>query len=141
MNRDIQAVGLDIGTSRVRCVVGEAGDNATMNIIGIGEAESRGLRRGIVTGAEAVSESVRRAISEAERVVTRAPAIEISSDGIAVTRPSPTVRMVKVARAVVTSIPYWMVPMKMPPMMLINVIRIDATASRCVKRMAPSMEP
>ena len=68
MNRDIQAVGLDIGTSRVRCVVGEAGDNATMNIIGIGEAESRGLRRGIVTGAEAVSESVRRAISEAERV-------------------------------------------------------------------------
>jgi cell division protein FtsA len=68
MNREIQAVGLDIGTSRVRCVVGEAGDNGTMNIIGIGEAESRGLRRGIVTGAEAVSESVRRAISEAERV-------------------------------------------------------------------------
>ena len=68
MNRDIQAVGLDIGTSTVRCVVGEPGDKGKMNIIGIGEAESRGLRRGIVTGAEAVSESVKRAVSEAERV-------------------------------------------------------------------------
>ena len=68
MNREIQAVGLDIGTSMVRCVVGEPGDKGKMNIIGIGEAESRGLRRGIVTGAEAVSESVKRAVSEAERV-------------------------------------------------------------------------
>jgi cell division protein FtsA len=68
MNREIQAVGLDIGTSTVRCVVGEPGDKGKMNIIGIGEAESRGLRRGIVTGAEAVSESVKRAVTEAERV-------------------------------------------------------------------------
>ncbi|HEV8591324.1 MAG TPA: cell division protein FtsA [Pyrinomonadaceae bacterium] len=68
MNREIQAVGLDIGTSTVRCVVGEPGDKGKMNIIGIGQAESRGLRRGIVTGAEAVSESVKRAVTEAERV-------------------------------------------------------------------------
>lgn len=68
MTREIQAIGLDIGTSRVRCVVGEATDNGKMNIVGIGEAESRGLRRGIVTGAEAVADSVRRAVGEAERV-------------------------------------------------------------------------
>ncbi|HKX82598.1 MAG TPA: cell division protein FtsA, partial [Pyrinomonadaceae bacterium] len=68
MNRDIQAVGLDIGTSTVRCVIGEPGDKGRMNIIGIGQAESRGLRRGIVTGAEAVSESVQRAVGEAQRV-------------------------------------------------------------------------
>src|SRR5688572_7258624 len=68
MGRDIKAIGLDIGTSRVRCVVGEPADNGRMNIIGIGQAESKGLRRGIVTGAEAVSESVRRAVGEAERV-------------------------------------------------------------------------
>jgi cell division protein FtsA len=68
MNREIQAVGLDIGTSRVRCVIGEPSDEGRMNIVGIGSAESRGLRRGIVTGAEAVSESVRRAVGEAERV-------------------------------------------------------------------------
>ena len=68
MNREIQAIGLDIGTSKVRCVVGEPGDDGKMNIVGLGEAESRGLRRGIVTGAEAVSESIRKAVGEAERV-------------------------------------------------------------------------
>ena len=68
MNREIQAIGLDIGTSKVRCVVGEPGEDGKMNIVGIGEAESRGLRRGIVTGAEAVSESIRKAVGEAERV-------------------------------------------------------------------------
>ena len=68
MNREIQAIGLDVGTSKVRCVVGEASENGKMNIVGIGEAESRGLRRGIVTGAEAVSEAVKKAVGEAERV-------------------------------------------------------------------------
>jgi cell division protein FtsA len=68
MIREIRAIGLDIGTSKVRCVVGEPSDDGKMNIVGIGSAESRGLRRGIVTSAEAVSESVRRAVGEAERV-------------------------------------------------------------------------
>ncbi len=68
MNREIHAIGLDVGTSKVRCVVGEPSDDGKMNIIGIGEADSRGLRRGIVTGAEAVSESIRKAVGEAERV-------------------------------------------------------------------------
>lgn len=67
MSREIHSVGLDIGSSRVRCVIGEAGDDGKMNIIGVGEAESKGLRRGIVTSAEAVSESIRKAVGEAER--------------------------------------------------------------------------
>jgi cell division protein FtsA len=68
MNREIQAVGLDIGTSRVRCVVGEPSDAGVMNIIGFGAAESRGLRRGIVTTTDAVAESIRRAVEDAERM-------------------------------------------------------------------------
>ena len=68
MNREITAVGLDVGTSKVRCVIGEPADDGRMDIIGVGEADSRGLRRGIVTGAEAVSEAIRKAVSEAERV-------------------------------------------------------------------------
>lgn len=67
MNREIHAIGLDIGTSKVRCVVGEA-EAGKLKIVGVGEADSRGLRRGIVTGAESVSESIRRAVGEAERV-------------------------------------------------------------------------
>lgn len=68
MSNEIQAVGLDVGTSKVRCVIGEPGDDGKMNIIGVGEADSKGLRRGIVTSAEAVSESIRKAVGDAERV-------------------------------------------------------------------------
>ena len=68
MNRPIQAVGLDIGTSRVRCVIGEPSEKGLMNVIGFGQAESHGLRRGIVTTTDAVVESIRRAVEEAERV-------------------------------------------------------------------------
>jgi cell division protein FtsA len=52
-------------------VIGEPAENGRMNIIGIGEAESKGLRRGIVTGAESVSEAIRRAVGEAERMSGR----------------------------------------------------------------------
>lgn len=69
MNHSIQAVGLDIGTNRVRCVIGEPVENDhKMNIVGIGQAESRGLRRGIVTTTDAVVESIKKAVEEAERV-------------------------------------------------------------------------
>jgi cell division protein FtsA len=68
MNRSIQAVGLDIGTSRVRCVIGEPSEKGSMNIVGIGQADSRGLRRGIVTTTDAVADSIKRAVEEAERV-------------------------------------------------------------------------
>ncbi|MFL6373547.1 MAG: cell division protein FtsA [Pyrinomonadaceae bacterium] len=68
MTSEIQAVGLDIGTSRVRCVVGEPAAGGRMNIVGIGDAESKGLRRGVVTSTESVAEAIRKAVSEAERV-------------------------------------------------------------------------
>ncbi|MBK6724609.1 MAG: cell division protein FtsA [Acidobacteria bacterium] len=68
MSSEIQAVGLDIGTSHIRCVIGEPSSDGVMNIVGVGEAESKGLRRGVVTSTEAVAESIRKAVSEAERV-------------------------------------------------------------------------
>jgi cell division protein FtsA len=68
INRQIHAVGLDIGTSKVRCVIGEPSEDGTMSIIGFGQSESRGLRRGIVTTTDAVAESIKKAVEEAERV-------------------------------------------------------------------------
>lgn len=68
MSREINAVGLDVGTSKVRCVIGEPSENGKMEILGMGEADSRGLRRGIVTATESVAESIRKAVAEAERV-------------------------------------------------------------------------
>ncbi len=60
---------MDIGTSKVRCVIGESSeDGGLMNVVGIGQAGSRGLRRGIVTKTDAVVDSIKKAVEEAERM-------------------------------------------------------------------------
>jgi cell division protein FtsA len=68
VTRSIQAVGLDVGTSKVRCIIGEVSEEGKLSIIGIGESDSRGLRRGIVTTTETVSESIKKAVDEAEKM-------------------------------------------------------------------------
>jgi cell division protein FtsA len=68
MAQEVTAAGLDVGTSKIRCVIGEAGDDGKLNILGVGEADSKGLRRGVVTSTEAVVDAIRRAVGEAERV-------------------------------------------------------------------------
>src|SRR5437763_14529276 len=59
-------VGLDVGTSKVTAVVGEMLDGEALDIVGLGVAESRGIRRGVVVNLEAAVESIKRAIDEAE---------------------------------------------------------------------------
>lgn len=63
-------VGLDIGTSTVRCVVGMFDQNGNNNpsIIGHGSSPNQGMRRGTVVHAEEVAESIIKAITEAERI-------------------------------------------------------------------------
>ena len=75
------------------------------------------------------------------RVTISAPEMEIISAGMTVTRPSPMVSTVYVSIALRRSIPCCSTPIRKPAMMLIAVIRMLATASRCVKRDAPSMAP
>jgi cell division protein FtsA len=82
VNRPTYAVGLDIGTNRVRCVIGEVGEHVPMDIVGIGQAEARGLRRGVVVNTEAAVDSIRRAIEEAERMSgLEAQAVTINISG------------------------------------------------------------
>jgi cell division protein FtsA len=58
-------VGLDIGTTKICCVVGEvSGDQ--INIIGIGTHPSIGLRKGVVVNIESTVESIKKAVEEAE---------------------------------------------------------------------------
>ena len=82
-----------------------------------------------------------RCDSEAARVVMRPPDIETSSAGIAVTRPSPMVRMVYCCAAVPTSTPCWKTPITRPAAIFTPVMSTAASASRWVKRIAPSIEP
>ena len=59
-------VGLDIGTSKTTAIVGEPGENNSLNIVGMGVAESNGIRRGLVVNLAAAVDSIKKAIMEAE---------------------------------------------------------------------------
>lgn len=59
--------GLDIGSSKVACIIAEAIDNK-INIIGVGKVPSTGIKRGIVTNIDKTTEAIQQAIAEAERL-------------------------------------------------------------------------
>jgi cell division protein FtsA len=59
-------VGLDVGTSKVAAIVGKPGEEGDIEIVGLGVAESRGVRRGVVINVEAAVDSIKKAIEEAE---------------------------------------------------------------------------
>src|SRR6185503_7872259 len=64
--RERYIVGLDVGTSTVACVVCEDMDDGSLHVVGIGVAESRGIKRGVVVNLEAAVESIKKAIEDAE---------------------------------------------------------------------------
>ena len=59
-------VGLDIGTSKVAAVVAEMQPDGRYQVIGLGQHESKGLRKGVVVNIEATVNSIQRALEEAE---------------------------------------------------------------------------
>jgi cell division protein FtsA len=65
--RDEIIVGLDIGTTKIAAIVGEVGEDG-IDIIGIGTAPSRGLRKGVVTNIDATVQAIQKAIDEAENM-------------------------------------------------------------------------
>lgn len=63
------AVGLDIGTTTVRCVVGHREEGAASpTIIGVGEAPNKGMRKGVVVNLVTTAQAVDKALEEAERI-------------------------------------------------------------------------
>ncbi len=77
-------VGLEIGTSKVCAVVGEQSADpakAGLNIIGLGQARSRGVRKGELVDTQQAEEDVRNAIVEAEQMAD----VEIRSVYLGVT--------------------------------------------------------
>lgn len=65
-----QYVGLDIGTSTVRCVVGmvDGEHGGKVSIIGHGSAPNLGMRKGVVVHVDDVVEAIVQAVTEAERL-------------------------------------------------------------------------
>ncbi len=58
-------IGLDVGTYKIGVIVAEVAEGG-VEVVGIGTAASRGLRKGVVVNIEKTVEAIRRAVEEAE---------------------------------------------------------------------------
>src|SRR5213596_2839285 len=73
MNPENIITGLDIGSSKTTAVIGHAvpaGAKSApyLKILGVGQARTTGLRRGIVSDIEETTRSIRKAVEDAERM-------------------------------------------------------------------------
>ncbi|WP_134700278.1 cell division protein FtsA [Ammoniphilus sp. YIM 78166] len=68
MNNNDLLVSLDIGTSKVRVIIGEV-HNGSINIIGVGTAESQGIKKGAIVDIDQTVLAIREALDQAERMV------------------------------------------------------------------------
>ena len=68
MNNNEIYVSLDIGTSSVKVIIGEMVKDS-LNIIGVGNVPSEGLRKGSIVDIDETVHSIRRAIEQAERMI------------------------------------------------------------------------
>jgi cell division protein FtsA len=78
MNVERIVAGLDIGSAKTTAIIAEAvGDrHPTIRILGVGQARTTGLRRGIVSDIEETTRSIQKAMQDAERMAgTRIEAI------------------------------------------------------------------
>jgi cell division protein FtsA len=59
---------LDIGSSKVSALIAQKGDGGELTVLGTGQRESRGVRRGYIADMAATEVAVREAVEQAERI-------------------------------------------------------------------------
>lgn len=75
MARGGMVVGLDLGTTKICAVIAERTANSSLQISGVGNTPSDGLRRGVVVDVEKTVQSIKKAVEEAELMA----GVEVSS--------------------------------------------------------------
>ena len=60
-------VGLDIGTTKIACIVGRRNEFGKIEILGYGKTESIGVKRGVVANIENTVQSIKIAVAQAEQ--------------------------------------------------------------------------
>jgi len=60
-------VGLDIGTTKIACIVGRKNEYGKIEILGFGKTESNGVKRGVVANIENTVQSIKKAVELAEQ--------------------------------------------------------------------------
>ena len=72
MNPERLVAGLDIGSSRTTAIiaeaVGDAPNSPSLKILGVGNARTGGMRRGVVSDIKETTQSIQKAMREAERM-------------------------------------------------------------------------
>ena len=61
-------VGLDIGTTKISCIIADQNNAGELRVVGVGNAPSDGLRRGVVVDLDKAVASITRSVEEAERM-------------------------------------------------------------------------
>lgn len=61
-------VGLDVGTTKIAAVAAEITDEGTINVLGVGESPSLGMRKGTIVDIEATVRAIEDAVKKAERM-------------------------------------------------------------------------
>ncbi|WP_010162706.1 cell division protein FtsA [Sphingomonas sp. PAMC 26617] len=59
---------LDIGSSKVSAMIAQKGDGGELIVLGTGQRESKGVKRGYIADAAATEVAVREAVEQAERI-------------------------------------------------------------------------
>ena len=58
--------GLDVGTTKICAIIAERAPAGTLDVIGIGQSPSRGLRKGVVVNIDLTVEAIKKAVQDAE---------------------------------------------------------------------------
>lgn len=76
-------VGLDIGTTKIACIVGRKTEHGKIEILSMGKSESVGVTRGVVSNIEKTVQSIKTAVAEAEERVEGELQVRVVNVGIA----------------------------------------------------------
>lgn len=68
MPREQAVVALDVGTTKICTLIGEVEPNRALNIVGVGTAPSRGMRKGVVVNIDEVGSAISEAIDQCVRL-------------------------------------------------------------------------
>ena len=59
---------VDVGSSKVSALIAEPGEGGELRILGTGQRESRGVKRGFIADMERTEAAIREAVEQAERI-------------------------------------------------------------------------
>lgn len=76
-------VGLDIGTTKIACIVGKKTEHGKIEILSLGKFESVGVTRGVVSNIEKTVHSIKAAVAEAQEAAQGNLIVRVVNVGIA----------------------------------------------------------